>query len=328
MKKTIKIKYVGWWDTFDYRRLLIHQILEKYYEVQICSNPDYIFCSHFSLEFLNYDCIRIFYTAENLTPDFNLFDYAIGFDDFSFGDRYVRVPNYVMNLKYTDDIKLMSKRQNIIEIDAEKRFCGYVCSNGEANPMRDLIFDKLSEYKKVDSGGKYRNNIAKPNGVTNKLKFQKKYKFALALENTSFKGYITEKLIEAYAAGGIPIYWGAPDIEKYFNKYSFVNIMDYSTLEDALGFIKRLDQDDELYKSYLNVPALVDVKHIEQVKLELEQFLLHIFEPPLEFASRRSKGNWPLIIENCIKGLNSNDKEFPSFWNKCKKHIKNIVVKE
>ena len=38
--------------------------------------------------------IKIFYTIENLAPDFNACDYAIGFEWMQFEDRYMRFPLY------------------------------------------------------------------------------------------------------------------------------------------------------------------------------------------------------------------------------------------
>ena len=62
------------------------------------------------------------------------------------------------------------------------------------------------QYKHIDSGGKYKNNIGAP--VADKLAFLSEGKFNIAFENSSANGYTTEKLIEAFAAGTIPLYWG------------------------------------------------------------------------------------------------------------------------
>lgn len=86
-------------------------------------------------------------------------------------------------------------------------------------------------YKKVDSGGKYKNNIGKP--VENKRDFQMTHKFVIAFENTSTRGYTTEKIIGAYAAGAVPIYWGDPDVAMTFNTKSFINCNEYGL--DAAG---------------------------------------------------------------------------------------------
>ena len=77
----------------------------------------------------------------------------------------------------------------------------------------------------------------------------KNYKFSLAFENSSTNGYCTEKIIQAFAAGTIPIYWG----DKHnptgggINKKSFININDYNDFDNALETIKILDNNDEQY---------------------------------------------------------------------------------
>lgn len=302
MKKEIRIKYVGFWDAFDYKKFRVHEILEKHYSVSISENPEYVICSSFNNEFLQYrDAIRIFYTGENVIPDFNLYDYAIGFDELFFGDRYIRIPNYIINPKYDYMIKRMENKHIEYNSAEGKRFCSFVVSNGNADPMRDYIFDKISEYRKVDSGGRYRNNIGIANGVEDKLTFQEKYKFALAVENTSYSGYLTEKLVEAFAAGGVPIYWGDPKVGKYFNTRAFVNVLDYTSVEDAIEEIKRIDQDENLYMSYVKTPALNDCKYVENSLEELENFICAIFEQSIEQARRRPTGFWGEHAENNVK---------------------------
>ena len=56
---------------------------------------------------------------------------------------------------------------------------------------RGEVFDLLKAYKTVSSGGKWRNNVGEP--VADKLGFQSKHKFAIAFENNSHPGYLTEK---------------------------------------------------------------------------------------------------------------------------------------
>lgn len=321
--KQIKIQYVGWWDTFHPETYSITQILKKHYDVVISDEPDYVFCSLYSKDILKYDCVRIFYTAENVTPDFNLFDYAIGFDEISFGDRYIRVPNYIMNPKYEQDIQLLKKRQMNIGLNySERKFCATVVSNGNANPMRDKIFDEISKYKQVDSGGKYRNNIGMPSGVPNKLEFQKNYKFALAIENTSFPGYTTEKLVEAFASGGVPIYWGDPDVGQYFNEKAFINIMSYPSLEEAVEKIQRVDEDIEIYKAYLFEPAMRAANHFEKLQSDIEDFLIHIIEQPFACARRRPDSIWAENIARTLKKTLSSETDNVKLRDKLRSIVK------
>ena len=54
------------------------------------------------------------------------------------------------------------------------------------------------------------------------IDYAEKLGIKIAFENTKFPGYVTEKIIEAWASGTIPIYYGDPEIEKYFNLKFFV----------------------------------------------------------------------------------------------------------
>jgi len=52
------------------------------------------------------------------------------------------------------------------------------------------------------------------------------YMFQIVMENDSYETYFTEKLTDCFATGTIPIYWGAPDIDNYFNKDGMIIIKD------------------------------------------------------------------------------------------------------
>lgn len=217
--KTIKIKLVDFHRNFNFEKSLTYKILSKHYNVVISDKPDYIFYSGlYGGEHTKYkDCVKIFYTMENLAPDFNLCDYAIGFEYLNYEDRYCRMPYYLFK---ENDIDLcLHKHQNNSSILKQKNgFCSFVYSNGSADPIRDMIFNELTKYKKVDSGGKWRNNINIPNGVNDKNDFQKHYKFAIACENSKHSGYSTEKIVQAFASKCIPIYWGDTRIKEIFNE--------------------------------------------------------------------------------------------------------------
>ena len=60
------------------------------------------------------NCVKIFYTQENLCPDFNYADYAIGFDNIEFEDRYLQFPIYYIPERYKESWDLMMlKHKNI-----------------------------------------------------------------------------------------------------------------------------------------------------------------------------------------------------------------------
>lgn len=272
---------------------LILELLKKHYEVEISDTPDYVFYNVGCKEYLKYDGIRIFCTVEAICPDFNLCDYGIGFEYLTYGDRYLRFPNFCFYPGLVDD---MARKHTTVESwMAERKFCSFVYSNGEADSMRIRLFRQLSQYKQVDAGGRLLNNQPESLSVKDKLAFEHRHKFSIACENASHPGYHTEKLAEAFAAGTVPIYWGDPEVEKVFNPKAFINCHAYSSLEEVVKRVIYLDTHPEEYLMALREPALnerVGGVQSEYELLGLEEFLEHIFEQPLDYAYRRNRGFW------------------------------------
>jgi hypothetical protein len=134
------------------------------------------------------------------------------------------------------------------------RFCLLSISNPWPQE-RIAFFNKLSKYKKVDSCGKALNNLGYtcPGRLDSKEynDFIGQYKFMICFENTSLHNYMTEKLINAYKAGTIPIYWGCPNAHEYINMESILSLKPDYTEEDVTSLIKEielLDNDSALYK--------------------------------------------------------------------------------
>jgi hypothetical protein len=297
--KTIKIKFSGIWGNFNENDNFIINILRKHYNVILSENPEYLFYSVFSKDFLKYDCVRIFYTGENLCPDFNVCDYGIGFNYMEFGDRYLRFPQYLvsdysyyLNDNYRNDLMLARKKHLITSEEIEKKtaFCSFVYSNSDADLFREKFYIALSKYKEIASGGRFRNNIGGP--VEDKLKFQLNFKFSIAFENSATPGYTTEKILQAFAAKTIPIYWGNPEIGKEFNEKAFINCHLFNSIDDIIDTIIEIDNDDIKYKEMLLEPSFYQEYSIEKTYNDLEAFLVNIFEQDYEGAYRRNRCYW------------------------------------
>lgn len=299
--RIVKVSYIGFWDGFDFEKYLINEILNKYYKVEVVNkNAEYVFCSLFNMDFLKEKGVRIFYSGENYCPDFNVVDYAIGFEKIEFGDRYIWAPNWIMNPKYRNEVQLAQNKH--LSICEKKEFCSFVYSNANAEKIREYFYYKLSNYKKVNSGGRFLNNIGIPEGVSDKLEFQKKHKFAIAFENSMHNGYLTEKIISCFAAGTVPIYWGDPLINEIINRNSYINLNEFENIEQAVSFIKRIDQDKNLYENIQRQPAFKDSEYVRKKEKEIEEFLLKIINQPIEQAYRRNVGGW-IDRQNVMHGF-------------------------
>ncbi|MDO4291751.1 MAG: glycosyltransferase family 10 [Eubacteriales bacterium] len=280
----LRVKFVDFpVDVIQTRTIALLE--EAFGEVELSDDPDFLFYSAFGHEHLKYDCVRIFWTGENIQPDFNICDYAIGFGRMTFEDRYRRIPLYYF---YEEDYKKAIEKHEFQEAELAKknRFCNFIYSNGMASPEREQFFRLLSRYKRVDSGGGFLNNIGGP--VSNKYEFQQHYKFSIAFENSSMSGYATEKILQAFAAKTIPIYWGDPKIGEDFNERAFINCHNYKSFEEVVEAVKEIDRNDDLFLSYLREPIGTKERFPDNPLLSYEEFVKSICQQTPAEAMRRS----------------------------------------
>ncbi len=285
----ISINFCDFWPGFEKNNMFL-RFLNKYYSVSVDKNPDYLFYSVYGNDHLKYDnCIKILYTGENLVPDFNLCDYALGFHFLDFEDRYMRFPLYVYYQWYYEEYynkaDSINSIKNITKDLQKRKFCNFIYSNNiNSDPMRDLFFHELSNYKKVDSGGKHLNNIGQP--VEDKMEFIKDYKFTIAFENSSVPGYTTEKLLEPILMKSLPIYYGNPLVHKDFNIDPLIIVKDVNDFKSAIDEIIYLDQNDDAYLHKLNQSIFPPENNPENWERKLLAFMRNIFEQPISSAGR------------------------------------------
>ncbi|MCM1540476.1 MAG: glycosyltransferase family 10 [Blautia sp.] len=317
-----KVMFDGFYkgNELNHEGKVILDILNKHFDIEVSEEPEYIFCNVDSEQYYKYDGVRIFCTIEAICPDFNLCDYGIGFELLEYGDRYYRFPNYAF---YPDKVaKMAEKHKNISDKLTERDFCSFVYSNANAASSRKQLYEILSAYKRVDAGGNYLNNLPDGRPVEDKLSFEAAHKFSIACENASCPGYHTEKLIDAFASQTVPIYWGDPCVKDVFNSKAFICAADFDSDEKLLEEICRLDKDDEAYLKMLKEPALLEEPdsgedYATQCLKGLENYLVHIFDQPIEKSYRRNMGFWgkqyldkkrceSSIIERYMRLKNSN----------------------
>jgi hypothetical protein len=243
--------------SFDPNNNFLTRILAQTYEVHVVpiTQAELLIYSSFGNNHRSFNGKKIFYTSENVLPDFDECDYAITFCHLPDEPRHLRLPQYIHYIKNPSQL---IKGLDFVPTDILKRgkkFCNFVVSNPRGSE-RNKFFKMLNRRKAVDSGGRHFNNLGKV--VPDKLSFIKDYKFTLAFENSSSPGYTTEKLIEPMLAKSLPIYWGNPDVARDFNPRSFINISDFSSFDVAIDYILKVDLDDQLYLSYMKEPWFND----------------------------------------------------------------------
>jgi len=224
-------------------------------------------------KFSRKDCIKLFYTGENRRPENFDCDYAISFDH-NFEPWHYRLPLYVIYMWALEYIHNTPYDYNYIfnpVVKEKTDFCSFVVSNPNCIE-RNEFFKKLHAIKHVDSAGKLYNNInAKIEGESGKIDFLSTRKFNICFESYSHPGYVTEKILHAFYAGTVPIYWGSETIANDFNPAAFINVHDFNSQEEAIAHIIKVDQDDELYASYINAPKFLN--NIPPSYIILDNFL-------------------------------------------------------
>ena len=244
---TIKIDFHNWWDIeyhggfFDKNNNFFTKILKNKFpnkKIIIDSNPDILFFSNFTGELPTQKCRHIYYSAE--VSDIPNADHLFMFS--TPNEKTTRLPLWLF-LIWREEIKVTNTREE---------FCSIIVSGYQE--FRASFIDQMSKYKKVHSTGGALNNMGyiteRGLNLSGKLNHQSKYKFVTAFENQISEGYVTEKILDAFRAGAVPLYYGTPDVIKDFNAKCFINYNDFNSMEEFCDFIAKVDQDDELYNAY------------------------------------------------------------------------------
>ena len=215
----IKIGFSDFWPGFDEGDNYLTEMLLRHYSLQITSKPDYLIFSNFGTKHKRFRCIKIFYTGENVRPNFDECDFAFTFDHMD-DPRHYRLPLYA----WWDDAEKFLKPEHIdtdLLLKSKTKFCNFIYGNAVAQRRVDFMH-ALSRYKPVDCAGTLMNNIGRTVSVFEKVEFLKDYKFTIAFENTEQPGYTTEKLVQPMLAQSIAIYWGNPLVHLDFSTKSAI----------------------------------------------------------------------------------------------------------
>lgn len=259
-RKRLKIAITDYWKDAVPERLIkgdyFYSLLSRNFDLELSEDPDLLFFSVFGSEHKRYNCLKVLFTGENRKPERWEYDYSFSFSDTDetnmFFPFFVRHP-------YFWELKNNQYSERLLELRSapKSRFCNFVYSN--PTPLqRRLFYLKLRNYHHIDAPGLVLNNMPHlGGGIYDKLTFLKHYKFTIAFENESVKDYTTEKLYHALAVGSIPIYWGNPDVDAWFNPESFINCTDFDDFNAVVEKVMEIDKDKKLYLKYLEANPIL-----------------------------------------------------------------------
>jgi hypothetical protein len=150
----------------------------------------------------------------------------------------------------------------------KKHFCGVV--QNSIVPERVELFNKLSNYKFVRASGGWITNVPPEEatiiypridgeGYLSKINFLKECKFSIQVQSNIVRHLTVEKLIQAFAAQTIPIYYGNDLVlNDGFNPKSFINCHDFSSFDDVVEYVKEIDNNDKLFQTIVSEPIFIN----------------------------------------------------------------------
>lgn len=257
----IKVAYVDFWPEWKDEDF-ITPILDKHFDVEITpNNPDIVFHSIFGRTKMSeqYKRKKILFLGENWRPSQFNTDFSISFDKPS--DTNFRLPLWqAFLLKWPHLQDRLFNRQQHLEF---KHFCAFVVSN-PSNMLRNNHYDIMSQYKKVNAYGKVRTNNLQLQQYS-KGKYWRQafddffmsnpHKFIMSYENSSYPYYCTEKILNAFLVGSIPVYWGDPKVQEDWNSNAFINALRQS---DWFDLVKIADTNQSFFEDLYNEPVFTD----------------------------------------------------------------------
>ena len=281
---SIKIGFADFWDGFQHNNnFFLDLFTEMYDDVQHvpAQQANIVIYSCFGQTHHQIDrssCTKIFYTGENIRPNYSECDYSFSFDFDEYDGKNIRIPLWMLQIDWFN--KITYKNPNYVlpfgDINdnsyiktPKSKFCAAIFNNPEK--QRVEAYQKLNNYKKVDGYGKPFSNWFYGEEV--KYRILAHYKFSLCFENSSYPGYYTEKLFHAKTAGTVPIYWSDKQVDRDFNPKSYIHLADFNSIDDLVKHIDEVDNNDDLYNQYHQQPLFTTMPSLDSIKDKIRNLL-------------------------------------------------------
>ena len=108
-----------------------------------------------------------------------------------------------------------------------------------------------------------------------KIAFQRNFRFSVAFASMCSDGFLTEKLIEAFVAGTVPIYLGDPSVLDDFSESPLIRLHDEKDFSAAIVHVNELELDHKAYSRIRKQAILANDELPEYAK---EERIMAFFE--------------------------------------------------
>ena len=255
----LKVAFLDFWPGWEDENIFL-PLLKKHFDVTVTRvKPDVVIHSLFNgmKETRQQTCKKILFTGENNRPKDYPTDFAISFDPHDAKNYFLPLWQFYLMLRPELKAFLFNK----VRHEEFERFCSFVVTNSN-NFLRNAMFQSLMKYKRVHSYGRYSTNDFELINLTEgkywrdvKFKFfnDHTHKFAITFENNSHPFYCTEKLMDGFLGGSVPIYWGCGRVGQHFNEKAFINGNKLGT--SVVDEVIKIDKDKKRFDDIYNEPV-------------------------------------------------------------------------
>lgn len=131
------------------------------------------------------------------------------------------------------------------------KMAAWFVSHCNTQSKREEVASRLQDYVKVDIYGDC-GSFKCPRTVETECykTLESEYFFYLSFENSLCRDYITEKVYKALEYDVIPIVYGAADYDSFLPPNSYINVMDFPSIQVLAEFLVELSNDEERYLTY------------------------------------------------------------------------------
>tara|TARA_B110000971_G_C20024472_1_gene508066 strand:+ start:899 stop:2422 length:1524 start_codon:yes stop_codon:yes gene_type:complete len=273
---------------------VINYILKKinYIDIQYKNSKDcdVIISSHFFDGEKQWNTQKkryIYWTGESVVPDKNknelqsirLFSFFSNLKNCLYVPFCLNSPHLYKNRKYENK---------------NRKYVLAYCNSNKVEEREEIfnLFVKKAGIKLCNSYGKCHGIYPETNkhigggwGDMKLIDTYKDHKFVIAMENCRKDGYVTEKILNAFYSGAIPIYWGSSNINDLFNPKAFINVNSFKSFNDCVHYAINMSQqkitrmtNEKIYNETNDIINLLNPTYhnnatLERYKNVFKQFL-------------------------------------------------------
>lgn len=212
--------------------------------------------------------LNIWYTGENLRPPSETrWDASLTFEEDNDAAKNIYLPFWATTLGETIEEAEEAQKVLLQVRNGEGPKNGFACAViGNPEPMRMRMIKELEKLGKVNLFGSVFNNPVK-----DKRTVLESHTFNICFENDLYPGYVTEKAIDAWVAGAIPIWWGLDEFN-YLNPNAIINIAKLG-FDKGIKVIKDISSDVMRISSIQSEPILQKGYDFRLLKSKLTNYL-------------------------------------------------------